>query len=123
LTSEFDDLTLQEYLITLSDSDKELLRGFPLTVDELVDSDEDELDALKVGQGLTKEKQTRRSEIISKIEHLRIFAVLEREGRQHHWYNDGNGNGNRKKSNNNQSNNGRVNQIKPDNNISEQKQL
>jgi len=120
LTTESDNLTLEEYLTTLSDADKELLKGFPLAVDELIDIDEDDLDVLKTGYDLTKEQQSKRSEIISKIKHLRIFAVLEREAREHHWYNDGNGNG--KKANNNQSSSERVNQSKPDNNISEEKQ-
>lgn len=117
------DITLEEYLITLSDSDKELLKGFPLTVDELVDSDEDELDVLKTGYDLTKEQQSKRSEIISKIRYLRIFAVLEREARQHHWYNDSNDNGDTNgRKDNNQSSKKRENQNKPDNNVSEKQQ-
>ena len=90
---------MEEYLTTLSDADKELLKGFPLSVDELVESDEDELNVLKTGYDPTKEQQSKRSEIINKIKHLRIFAVLEREARQHHWYyNDSNGDGDGKES-------------------------
>jgi hypothetical protein len=122
LTTESDNLTLEEYLTTLSDADKELLKGFPLTVDELVESDEDELDVLKTGYDLTKEQQSKKSEIISKIKYLRISAILEREARQHHWYhNDSNGDGNGGKDNNPFSKDGE-NQNKPDDNVGEKKQ-
>ena len=78
---------------------------------------------MKTGYDPTKEQQSKRSEIINKIKHLRIFAVLEREARQHHWYyNDSNGDGDGKKASNNQSSSERVNQSKPDYNISEEKQ-
>ena len=65
LTTESDNLTLDKYLTTLSNADKELLKGFPLTVGELVDSDDEVLDTLMTRQGLSKEEQIRRSEIIS----------------------------------------------------------
>ncbi|HEY7573406.1 MAG TPA: hypothetical protein VH796_18760 [Nitrososphaeraceae archaeon] len=129
MTTESDNLTLEEYLTTLSNVDKELLKGFPLTVDELVDSDDEVLDALMMRQGLSNEEQIKRSEIISKIKHLRIFAVLEREAKQHHWYNDRNDNGNdngngRKdnKNNNDISDNKREGQNKPDNNVTKKDQ-
>ncbi|HEY7082377.1 MAG TPA: hypothetical protein VH500_22025 [Nitrososphaeraceae archaeon] len=122
MTTESDNLTLEEYLTTLSDADKELLKGFPLTVDELVDSDEDELDRLKTGYDLTKEQQSKRSEIISKVVYLRISAIVEREARQHHWhynYSNGNGkddgNGGKINNDNNQSRKERENRNKPDN--------
>jgi hypothetical protein len=129
LTTESDNLTLEEYLTILSNADKELLKGFPLTVDELVDSDDEVLDALMMRQGLSKEEQIRRSEIISKIKHLRIFAVLEREAGQHHWYNDRNGDGNNngRKDNNNDNDNNQSrkegeNRNKPDNNVTKKDQ-
>ena len=123
MTTESDNLTLEEYLTTLSDADKELLKGFPLTVDELVDIEVEELDELKMGHGLTKEEQTRRSEIISKIKYLRISAIVEREARQHQWYGDSNGNGRKDNNNdNNQSGNKREGQNKPNNNVKCKKQ-
>jgi hypothetical protein len=123
LTTRPDNLTLEEYLATLSNTDKELLKGFPLTVDELVDIEEEELDRLKIRHGLTKEEQTRRSEIISKIKDLRIFAILEREARQHQWYGDSNGNGRKdNKDDNNQFGNKREGQNKPNDNVNGKKQ-
>jgi hypothetical protein len=120
---------LEEYLTTLSDADKELLKGFPLSVDELVESDEDELNVLKTGYDPTKEQQSKRSEIINKIKHLRIFAVLEREARQHHWYyndsngdGDGDGDGGKDNYDNNQSSRESENQNKPDKNASKKEQ-
>jgi hypothetical protein len=83
-----DGLTLEEYLATLSDSDKELLEGVPLTVDELLDLDLDdqELSNPITGNSLTDEQQIKRAEIISKILNLRILAAIKRNGEQHHWY-------------------------------------
>ncbi len=94
MANEYDDLTLEEYLASLSESDIKLMDGVPLKIEELIDIDDEELDALKIRNGLTEEDQTRRSEIFEKIMGFRIFAKVEREARQHHWhYNDSNGNG------------------------------
>jgi hypothetical protein len=83
-----DGLTLEEYLATLSDSDKELLEGVPLAIDELLDFDLDskELSDLKTGNGLSGQQQAKRAEIIGKLQNLSIFAAVKRNGEQHHWY-------------------------------------
>ena len=55
-----DNLTLDEYLARLTHEDKELLEGFPLNVDELVDTDYEELQEMnKPGpnQALSDEQQ------------------------------------------------------------------
>lgn len=94
-----DGLTLEEYLATLSDLDKELLEGVPLTVDELLDLDLDdqELSNPKTGNVLTDEQRAKRAEIISKILNLRILAAVKRNGEQHHWYGYDYGNGKEKR--------------------------
>ncbi len=91
-------LTLEEYVSTLSDADRQILVGFPLTVDELIDTDRDELNQLKVATGLalTEEQQAQRADMIEKIMYLQMYAVLEDDAKQDQWCGQKNDNGNGK---------------------------
>jgi hypothetical protein len=77
--------TLDEYLASLSESDIKLMDGVPLKADELINIDDEELDALKIGNSLTEEEQARRSEIFEEIWRLRIFAKVGRDAKDHGW--------------------------------------
>jgi len=77
-----DNWALDEYLARLTHEDKELLEGFPLNVDELVDTDYEDLQEMnKPGpnQALSDEQQKSWLEIITKTMDLHTWAVLERE--------------------------------------------
>src|SRR5262245_15418484 len=94
MTIEYDDLTLEEYLVSLSAEDKQLVSEIPLDVDKLVSMDSDEFNELKLKTNtgnLTEDQELRKYEIIGKIGKLRTFAVLEREARDHSWPRGNNG--------------------------------
>ena len=69
-----------------------------MTVDELIDTDRDELNRLKVATGLaiTEEQQAKRAEMIEKIMYLQTYAVLEDDVKRDQWYGQKNDNGNGK---------------------------
>ena len=69
-----------------------------MTVDELIDTDRDELNRLKVATGLaiTEEQQAKRAEMIEKIMYLQMYAVLEDDVKRDQWYGQKNDNGNGK---------------------------
>ena len=87
-----DDVTLTKYVSSLSDADKQLLQGVPLTVDEYMDLDLDVegLNQLKVGTGLgltlTEEQQAKRSDHTDKIMYLQMHAVLDDEAKSKEWF-------------------------------------
>ena len=99
IEEEVDGLTLEEYLASLTDADRQVLTGFPLTVDEFIDLDldGDRLNELKTGTelglALTEEQQAKRVELIDKIMRLYICAVMEDEARRNEWFGHNNGNG------------------------------
>jgi DNA replicative helicase MCM subunit Mcm2 (Cdc46/Mcm family) len=103
MTSELDDLTLEEYLNQLPDSDKKLIEGsgFSLTHDKLLSMDNDALNEFKArvsdNNNLIEEQKSKTLEIIAKIVELHVWAtVLERAKANSFFTNpvkDGNGNG------------------------------
>lgn len=92
---------LDNYLKNLSNEIKEeLLQGFPLTVEELINAKDEELDELEAAHDdyLTEEQQTNRQEIIDNIrEYLLLIDAKRREERRenkHEWNFDFNDNSN-----------------------------
>lgn len=86
------DLTLEGYIKSLSNEDRELVSDLPLDdIDALIDMDYDELQEIKNKTdqnqklNLTEEQQFRRLEIIAKIVDLHSWAVVERGSKQHTW--------------------------------------
>ncbi|MGC2426243.1 MAG: hypothetical protein WA421_04350 [Nitrososphaeraceae archaeon] len=69
-----------------------------MTVGELIDTDRDELNRLKVATGLaiTEEQQAKRAEMIEKIMYLQMYAVLQDDVKRDQWYGQKNDNGNGK---------------------------
>ena len=71
-----DALTLEEFLVTLSDSDKKLVKDLPLNVDELVMLTSEEFAGFRDKHlSSTKEQQNRRLQIIITLSRLIYMLV------------------------------------------------
>ena len=78
-----DALTLEEFLVTLSDSDKKLVKDLPLNVDELVMLTSEEFAGFRDKHlSSTKEQQNRRLQIIITLSRLAIYARLDKDARK-----------------------------------------
>lgn len=83
-----DDETLEEYIKTLSNEDRQLLTDLPLDdIDALIDTDYDKLVEArdKSNPNLTEKQHSRRLELINKIIELHTWAVIEKESKQDSW--------------------------------------
>ena len=115
-----DNQSLSEFLASLSSSDFELLSGtgFPLTVDELVDLDNDRFDELlnKAKNCLDEKQQSRLIEIANELKYHLLFEKVRREAESHRWYGRdhcaGNGNDKNKGKSKPASNNSKAKKVK-----------